>query len=231
MDFYDRMLANWPVEYSETDVETSFGMTHVIATGREGSPPLVLLHGSTSNATTWAGDILGYSREFRVYAVDMPGEPGKSAQNRLSWENEDYPVWLSQVFDLLNLTKLHIVGLSLGAWAALKFAAVFPKKAGKIALIAPGGVVNPNMKAVMKMISYASQGEKGIEKTLRLLFPDDFESAEVRNFSHCSMNISLFVLKQSSRFLTVNFPRYRARFLWFAVQKMLSSILRKQKCG
>lgn len=182
MDFYDRMLANWPVEYSETDVETSFGMTHVIISGSEGNPPLVLLHGSTSNATTWAGDISGYSKEFHVYAIDMPGEPGKSTQNRLSWENEDYPVWLSQVFDGLALTKPHIAGLSLGGWAALKFAATYPERTGKVILIAPGGVVNPNMKAIIKMISYASQGEKGVEKTLRLLFPDNFKSAEVREF-------------------------------------------------
>jgi pimeloyl-ACP methyl ester carboxylesterase len=182
MGFYDRMLDKWPVDYAETDVWTSFGSTHVITAGRSGAPPLVLLHGSTSNATTWAGDIAGYSRKFNVFAIDMPGEPGKSTQNRLSWENSDYADWLKEVFDALGLEKAHIAGLSLGGWAALKFASVHPDMTGRIALIAPGGIVSPNMKAVMKMVSYASQGEKGVEKTFRLLFPDDFESPEVREF-------------------------------------------------
>ncbi|MDX1359242.1 MAG: alpha/beta hydrolase [Clostridia bacterium] len=182
MDFYDRMLEMWPVAYAETDVSTSFGNTHVITAGSDDSPPLVLLHGSTSNSTTWAGDISGYAREFKVYAIDMPGEPGKSTRTRLSWQNREYADWLREVFNAIGLEKANIAGLSLGGWAALKFAAAYPEKTGKVALIAPGGVVNPNMKAVMKMISYASQGEKGVEKTFRLLFPDDFESPEVREF-------------------------------------------------
>ena len=182
MEFYNKMLEKWPVDYTEIDCKTHIGKTHIIVAGPEDSPPLVLLHGSTSNATTWAGDVLSYTEHFRVYAIDMPGEPGKSCQTRLSWKNYEYNNWLLQVFDLLNLTKPHIAGLSLGGWVALKFAVAYPARINKIALIAPGGIVNPNMKAIMKMASYSSQGEKGIEKTLRLLFPDDFESPEIREF-------------------------------------------------
>lgn len=182
MDFYNRMLNNWPVDYKEIDCETTIGKTHIIVAGAKDSPPLVLLHGSTSNATTWAGDAAPYAEHFRVYAIDMPGEPGKSCQTRLSWQNDEYANWLLQVFDALNLTKPYIAGLSLGGWAALKFAASYPDRVDKIALIAPGGVVNPNMKAIMKMVSYASLGEKGVEKTFRLLFPEDFESPEIREF-------------------------------------------------
>lgn len=182
MEFYERMLSKWPVEYSEADIDTSFGTTHVIISGNPANPPLVLLHGSTSNSVTWAGDIKEYSAHFRVYAPDMPGEPGKSTQRRLSWSNDDYPRWLLQVVETIKLKNPHIAGLSLGGWAAMKFASAYPGRVGKIALIAPGGIVNPNMKALLKMIRYASQGEKGVDKTLQLLFPDDFESAEVREF-------------------------------------------------
>ncbi len=182
MEFYDRMLDIWPVEYNEIDCETHIGKAHIIVAGSKDAPPLVLLHGSTSNATTWAGDVKSYTEHFRVYAIDMPGEPGKSCQTRLSWKNDEYTNWLLQVFNALNLTKPHIAGLSLGGWAALKFAAAYPDRVDRIALIAPGGIVNPNMKAIMKMVSYSSQGEKGVEKTLRLLFPEDFESPEIREF-------------------------------------------------
>lgn len=182
MDFYNRMLKNWPLGYTEIDCETNIGNAHIIVAGPKDAPPLVLLHGSTSNATTWAGDIPSYTKHFRVYAIDMPGEPGKSCQTRLSWKNNEYSNWLLQVFNELNLKNPHIAGLSLGGWAALKFAVAYPDRVDKIALIAPGGIVNPNMKAIIKMVSYASQGEKGVEKTLRLLFPEDFESPEIREF-------------------------------------------------
>ncbi len=182
MEFYDRMLANWPVKFKEIDIEVPMGTTHMITSGHDEAPPLVLLHGSTSNATTWAGDINAYSKNFKVYAIDMPGEPGKSFHVRLSWENDEYSEWLLQVLDALGLEKPLFAGLSLGGWAALKFASAHPERVSKIALIAPGGIVNPNMKAVMKMVSYATQGEKGVEKTFRLLFPDGFESLEIREF-------------------------------------------------
>lgn len=182
IDFYNRMLKNWYVEYSEIDLSIPMGTTHVIAAGDTTSSPLVLLHGSTSNSTTWAGDIAEYAKKFRVYAVDMPGEPGKSFPARLSWSDNEYCDWISQVLNALDLQKVSLVGLSLGGWAALKFSAVYPDRVNKVALIAPGGIVNPNMGAILKMIKYSSQGEKGIDKTLKLLFPDDFKSDEVREF-------------------------------------------------
>ena len=182
LGFYERMLEKWPVEYMESDIPTSFGNTHVIISGPADSPPLVLLHGSTSNATTWAGDISYYSQHFRVYAPDMPGEPGKSSENRLSWENDDYPYWLSQLLDGLGIGKTSIAGLSLGGWAAMKFAASFPGRTGKIALIAPGGIVDPRLGAIFRLIRYQRMGKDGVERTIRMLFPDDFESPEVREF-------------------------------------------------
>ncbi|MBN2558485.1 MAG: alpha/beta hydrolase [Clostridia bacterium] len=182
MDFYDRMLESWPLAYEELYAGPQNERTHVIAAGTPGSPPLVLLHGSTSNAATWAGDIASYAREFRVYAPDMPGEPGKSFTRRLSWDNDDYSLWLLRLFEELNLDKPCMAGLSLGGWAALRFASDNPDRVSRIALIAPGGIVNPRMKAVFKMMRYASQGEAGAEKTMRLLFPDDFESPEVMEF-------------------------------------------------
>ncbi|MEZ4582230.1 MAG: hypothetical protein R3A10_11470 [Caldilineaceae bacterium] len=45
----------------------------------------MLLHGSGSNSATWMGDAAAYAEQCQVYAVDIPGEPGKSAPDRFSW--------------------------------------------------------------------------------------------------------------------------------------------------
>jgi pimeloyl-ACP methyl ester carboxylesterase len=182
LEFYDKMLAKWPIEVTETDIMTDVGTTHVLVAGNPDLPPLVLLHGSTSNAATWLSDFKTYSRDFCVYAIDMPGEPGKSTETRLSWKNDEYSEWLLQVTDALNLVKPSLVGLSLGGWVAMRFASRYPERTGNIALIAPGGLVDPNMKAILKLVKYQKEGEKGVEKTLKLLFPDDFESPEVVEF-------------------------------------------------
>jgi len=184
LGFYDRMLGKWDdkVTVTEIDVETDAGITHILTAGKPENPPLILLHGSTSNAATWLPDFVTYEKEFHVFAPDMPGEPGKSTETRLSWKNDDYCIWLLQVMDRLGLKKANLVGLSLGGWVALKFAAAYPEKTGNVGLIAPGGIVSPNMKAILKLVKYQKEGAEGVNKTLRLLFPDDFNSPEVVEF-------------------------------------------------
>ena len=60
------------------------------------------------------------SHNHRVYAVDMPGEPGKSDETQLPLEGDDFFNWLNDVFNALLIEKAIIVGISLGAWLGEK---------------------------------------------------------------------------------------------------------------
>ena len=182
LDFYNKMVLASKLDVKEMDIMTKSGSTHILVYGNPDLPPLVLLHGSTSNAATWLADFAVYSRGFCVYAPDMPGEPGKSAENRMSWKNNEYADWLLDVLDNLKIAKASLVGLSLGGWVALKFASLHPERTGNIALIAPGGIVNPNMSAIFKLVKFQKEGDTGVGKTLHLLFPDNFDSPEVVEF-------------------------------------------------
>ncbi|MBN2853752.1 MAG: alpha/beta hydrolase [Clostridia bacterium] len=180
--FYDKILSMSPVPYAEGDVMTSFGTTHFIHFGNDEKPPLVLLHGSTSNATAWIGDFLEYGTHFNCFVFDMPGEPGKSTENRLSWDNDEYSDWLNEVLNALNLTAVYMVGLSLGGFAALKFASKFNQRVHKLALISPGGLITPKASAGIKLIYLSTKGEKGIRQLMNLLMPDGFNSPELTEF-------------------------------------------------
>src|SRR5690606_34107482 len=50
---YRRLLAGWPVPAEHLRVPTREGETFVVASGPPDAPPLVLLHGSGSNALMW----------------------------------------------------------------------------------------------------------------------------------------------------------------------------------
>src|SRR5512133_1779901 len=87
MAFYDNILAHWPVSYETLNIPTRHGSTFVVASGDRTAMPLVLLHGAGTNSAIWAGDVAEYSRTYRVYAIDLLGEPGKSAPHRPAWNS------------------------------------------------------------------------------------------------------------------------------------------------
>ena len=55
INHYDNLLKACPVDKETILVNTSFGKTFVIASGR-GDTPLILLHGSSTNSAMWLGD-------------------------------------------------------------------------------------------------------------------------------------------------------------------------------
>jgi pimeloyl-ACP methyl ester carboxylesterase len=173
MDYYDRIIKNYPVEYSIKEVDTSFGKTNIIASGLESNSPLILLHGSSSNALSWIGDVKILSEKNRVYAIDIPGEPGKSTENRPRWDNDDFSVWLCDVYKALNLESANIAGISYGGWISLRFAVMHPEKIDKLVLFAPGGIVQPSPGFLFRAMLYTMYGKRGAIKLNEYLFGKD----------------------------------------------------------
>jgi pimeloyl-ACP methyl ester carboxylesterase len=140
---YDAVLKLWPVPFEENDIMTRFGTTHVIASGSKGSPSLLVLHATGTSSTMWFPNIGALSSAYRVYAVDIIGEPGKSRQSRLLRNREDCANWLGDVMQGLGLERTNIVGLSYGGWHTLNFSLFFPDKINKIVALAPGASILP----------------------------------------------------------------------------------------
>jgi len=169
MALYDGVLARWPVNHETFSLPTRHGDTFIIASGKKNSPPLVLLHGSASNATSWVGDVEAYSQHFRVYAVDLPGEPGKSAENRPDWHGPDFAEWLKDVLDGLNIKKSAVLGISQGGWTALRFATMHPERISQLVLLAPGGVVSTKLSFILKTVTLSMLGKWGVERINRII--------------------------------------------------------------
>jgi pimeloyl-ACP methyl ester carboxylesterase len=137
---YRTFLKYWPVPNRQFSVPTRQGETFVVACGDESAPPLLLLHGSGGNAVMWMGDVAAWAKHFRVYAIDMIGEPGLSAPSRPPLESAEYALWLDDVMHALSLQRVSIVGVSLGGWLALDYATRQPERVESLVLLCPGGV-------------------------------------------------------------------------------------------
>ena len=164
LKYYDMLLTKGSLPHEKLMVNTSYGETFIIGMGKKELPPLILLHGSGMNSAMWIKEMEEYSKTHRVYAVDMPGEPGKSDENQLPFEGDDFSNWLNDVFNELSIEKASIVGISLGAWLGTKFAIKYSDKVDKLVLLCPAGIGTQKKSFIFKFLFYSLFGEKGIDK-------------------------------------------------------------------
>ena len=143
---YDAAMELWPVPYEEMDIPSRFGMTHVVASGPKDARPLVLLHGYMATSTMWSPNIADFSKDYRVYAVDVMGQPGKSIPREPIRNAADYAAWLTATLDGLHLDRICLVGMSYGGWLALNFAVAAPERVHRLVLLSPGGGFIPMAK-------------------------------------------------------------------------------------
>lgn len=143
MAAYAASMTRWPVAYETLTLDTSFAKTHVIVSGPKDAPPLVLLHGYSFTSIEWYNSIDAFSRYYRTYAIDIPGQVGKSFLLRPIKNLADYTAWLKEVLDALQLEQVYLVGHSYGGWLALGLALSAPERVSKLVLMAPAATFKP----------------------------------------------------------------------------------------
>ncbi|MFZ4860733.1 alpha/beta fold hydrolase [Sphingobacterium sp. Mn56C] len=179
---YDEALQKLDGQLQSSFIHTSFGDTHLLTNENEGKEVLLLLHGASSNASSWLSDWEIYKKDFRIIAIDIIGEAGKSAETRLPYTTNDYANWLNEVLTALDVQKVNIVGLSQGGWLAIRFASSFPQKVNKIVLLAPAGIVPTEGKFILKAILYSLLGTLGKKKINKLVLGGQVVDPKVRSF-------------------------------------------------
>src|SRR5574341_549945 len=134
---YDATLALWPVRPQPVDVVTGIGTTHINVVGSADSPPLILIHGFGVTSTQWYPNVASLSRHFRVYALDVIDQIGRSALARRLRSLQDFATWLIEVLEALKVERASIVGHSHGGWLTLNLALTAPQRVERMALLSP----------------------------------------------------------------------------------------------
>ena len=149
---YDALLRKWPVAFESLQIVTRYGSTHVIASGPPGAPPVVLLHAFQATALAWRANVEGLSRHFRVYALDVIGQGGKSASTGPLRKRTDFAAWMCELFDALGIKQAAIVGNSYGGFLALSQASLAPSRVSAVVLINPGGTFVSFLPHLLSML-------------------------------------------------------------------------------
>jgi pimeloyl-ACP methyl ester carboxylesterase len=174
-------------DHASRRVQTRYGETHVLALGPEDAPPLVFLPGGNFLNPTCLRWFAPLAERFRVYAPDIVGQPGRSAQARPSPKGEGHAWWVEDVLDGLSLDRAPLVGLSYGAGVAIRTAGYAPERVSKAALVSPAGIVSGPVRPMIlevavPMIAYrlAPNDERLLRAAEPILTePDDLATRQL----------------------------------------------------
>lgn len=181
--FYEDTLRQWPLPAERGMIPTRHGDTFFITSGAEKLPPLVCIHGSASNSAMWMGSITTLARHFRVYALDLPGEPGLSAPLRHDLSGSEPAQWLQDILDHLGTGEVSLLGCSLGGWMTLKCAAAMPERVTRTLLLTSAGAAMPRPAFVFRILPFLFMGSYGVRAINRLIWQQKEIPPEVNEFS------------------------------------------------
>jgi pimeloyl-ACP methyl ester carboxylesterase len=116
---------------------------HYYCAGRRGTP-LVMIHGLGSSAETWAALMLLLSKEYLVYAPDLPGF-GRTPLAPEGTNIKTHVLYLERFLDALGYPRVTLVGNSLGGWIATRFAVEYPERVERLYLLNSAGLRRENM--------------------------------------------------------------------------------------
>jgi 4,5:9,10-diseco-3-hydroxy-5,9,17-trioxoandrosta-1(10),2-diene-4-oate hydrolase len=126
--------------------------------------PVVMLHGGGPGASAWTNfgrNLPVFARRHRTLLVDQPGF-GHSDKPKITDQFFTFSAdALARLLDVLGLERVALVGNSLGGGTAVRFALRHPDRAGRLVLMAPGGlnlsVFSPDpTEGISKLYAFAA---------------------------------------------------------------------------
>ena len=103
--------------------------------GRDGKPPLILVHGGLDHARNWDWVARSLRENFHVYAVDLRGHGNSAWAPGAMYSIAEYVLDLSALADVIGNFPIHLVGHSLGGIITLVYSGIYPDRVRKAVAI------------------------------------------------------------------------------------------------
>lgn len=131
-----------------------------------GGTPLVLLHGTgvDSAGLSFADSLPVLARQRRVLALDWPGYGDAAAEAALL--TADMNELLAELLRIEGLSRVHLLGFSMGASAALHVALTDPSRVERLVLVSPYGLGG---KQYLPLVPYIALRAPGAARILLAL--------------------------------------------------------------
>jgi 2-hydroxy-6-oxonona-2,4-dienedioate hydrolase len=152
--------------------------TRFVQAGSESNPPLVMLHGTAGSLENFAANIAAHAEHFNCIAFDMIGS-GMTAKPDYDYETEHYVKHVADFYKAMDVGKASIIGLSLGARVASRFAIDHPEMVERLILLSatayfPARPVQSDIKNT-RAAAAANPTWDSIREIFKGLFHDESE--------------------------------------------------------
>ena len=131
------LLRRVGLEYQGRFVDAGGYRIHYLDYGS--GPTVLLLHGGGAGGAMWFRQIAELSKRFRVIAPDNPIFGLSSRPARVLAIPEVTTGFVESFLDALGIEKVHLAGLSMGGFAAARFAGENPERVERLALLDSAG--------------------------------------------------------------------------------------------
>ena len=147
MSIYDARMETFPVPYESQYIDTKYGKVHVIISGPEDGPPILLLHASAMSSWSWLYNIKELNSKYRTYAIDTIGDAGKSVLSNIEVYPADGPslaALYEEIMDSLDVASAYFIGASQGGYISSNLALHAPERVNGLILCGPMGYTGTN---------------------------------------------------------------------------------------
>lgn len=129
---------------------------HVRDEGPRNAPVIVMVPGVQSSLRVWQRWMAALHDEYRVIAVDLPGQ-GLSD----SWPRNDYSIpaldsFITEVVDALGVARFTLAGHSMSGAMAWRYALAHPERIEALILVSAGGIVTQGAGPILPFRILAS---------------------------------------------------------------------------
>ena len=145
------------------------GLTlHYYEGGPADAPTLLMIHGFGANRDNWLR-FARYFKDYRVIALDLPGF-GESSKPDIDYDVASQTERVHAFAKTLGLSRLHLIGNSMGGHIAALYATRHPEQVLSVALLDNAGVTSPRKSEMFAMI------ERGEPNPLVVRRAEDFDA-------------------------------------------------------
>lgn len=158
---------------------------------------IVLLHGFLENKTMWKNIADVLAKKNRVICIDLLGH-GTSENTGYIHSMDEMAASVKAVLETLKIRKVTLIGHSMGGYAALSFANLFPKNTKGVCLL-NSTVINDNPEKVTHRNRAVVALKQQLQTFIKIAIPNLFAKNSKNIFSKAIDQVILEALTTSKQ--------------------------------